>query len=112
MGEFVEVARVEDLGPGRVRKVSANGRAVALCHSPSGIHALDDRCPHRGGSLGEGDLMGEELVCPLHFWTFDVRTGATSPDPSGPGVPRHEVRIENGRILVRLASPAAEENRP
>jgi len=68
--------------------------------------ASDNTCPHRGGPLGEGDILGSEIVCPWHLWSFDVATGVCA------GVPElcivtHEVRVDGGRILVKL-SPVRE----
>ncbi len=34
------------------------------------------RCPHRGGPLARGRLVGPFLRCSWHGATFDVRTGA------------------------------------
>jgi nitrite reductase (NADH) small subunit len=68
------------------------------------FHALSNRCPHSGGPLGQGLVEGAEVSCPLHNWTFHVTTGenTTSADMK---VPYDEVRIEDGRVLVRLAVP-------
>ena len=57
-------------------------RRIALYHTPLGFFATDGTCPHRGGPLGEGDIIGDEIVCPWHFWSFDVTTGANAADPS------------------------------
>ncbi|HVR44587.1 MAG TPA: Rieske 2Fe-2S domain-containing protein [Thermoanaerobaculia bacterium] len=103
MEGFVEVARADELAVGSMRVVRVGERAVALYRTARGIFATDNTCPHRGGPLGEGDLMGDEIVCPWHFWTFNVETGCTS-DPSGPRVCTHQVRIEQGRILIRLGA--------
>lgn len=38
-------------------------------------YALEDACNHGGASLAEGFIKGERIVCPLHGYVFDVRTG-------------------------------------
>lgn len=100
MEEFEDVGKLDDLPVGRVRVARVGGREVALCRTARGVFALDNKCPHRGGPLGEGDVMGEELVCPWHFWAFDPATGCTA-DPEGPRVPVHEVRVSEGRVWVK-----------
>ncbi len=102
MSGFVDVGAVEELPPGSSRCVQIDQRRVALFHTDEGIFATDDRCPHRGGPLSEGDLVGNEIFCPWHFWPFDVRTGKHPMLPLT--VVTHEVKLEQGRILVRLAS--------
>ena len=59
---------------------SASGR-IALYHTRSGFFATENTCPHRGGPLGEGDLIGDEIVCPWHLWGFDVADRRLSGQP-------------------------------
>lgn len=110
MGEFLDVAGVEELPVGRVMSVMAGERRIALCRTETGVYALDNTCPHRGGPLGEGDLIGEEIVCPWHLWGFDVATGNCIGNRDA-GVASHEVKLEGMRILVRLA-PVRESAAP
>ena len=104
MDGFVDVGDVHEVKVGRVTRKRVGDRVIALAHTPNGYFALDNTCPHRGGPLAEGDLIGEELVCPWHLWAFDVRTG-NCPGSLTVGVAAHEVKIEGERVLVRLAPP-------
>jgi nitrite reductase (NADH) small subunit len=99
--EFIDVGSSSDIAAGRMASYRVNGRRVVVYHTASGFHASDDRCPHRGGPLAEGDLMGEEIVCPWHLWGFDVRSGVCPGNPEV-RVTTHEVRVENDRLLVRV----------
>ncbi len=48
------------------------GEHVALFRSPAGrVVALADQCPHRGYPLSLGTVVGEQLVCGYHGFTFD-----------------------------------------
>lgn len=104
MNDYVDVCAAEDIPPNRPIARLIGDRKIVLCRTPAGVHALDGTCPHRGGPLGEGDLMGDELVCPWHLWAFDVRTG-NCPGSTEVGVAAHDVKVEGGRVLVRLAPP-------
>jgi 3-phenylpropionate/trans-cinnamate dioxygenase ferredoxin component len=97
---FIEIARVSDLPVGRAKACPVAGHTVALYHTQSGFFATTNTCPHRGGPLGEGDLLGNEIVCPWHFWSFDVTTGVNCAN-AALAIPTYEVRIEGDRILVR-----------
>lgn len=101
MSEFAPAIAAADLPPGRATAVVVNGRAIALFNVGGTFHALDGRCPHRGGPLGEGSLEGTRVSCPWHNYTFDVTTGenVVSPDLK---VARFEVKVEDGRVFVRL----------
>ncbi|MEA2336730.1 MAG: nitrite reductase small subunit [Thermoanaerobaculia bacterium] len=103
---FTEVLNASDLPVGRIRAVKIDDRTVAVCHTANGFFATDNTCPHRGGPLSEGDLLGEEIVCPWHLWGFDVRTGLC-PGNAEYTIATHEVKIDGDRILVKL-SPVRE----
>ena len=48
---------------------------IALFSIDGKYFAMDNTCPHRGGSLGEGDVSGGIVTCPWHGWQFNCRTG-------------------------------------
>lgn len=100
--EFIEIANTADLPLGRAKACSIEGRTIALYHTELGFFATDNICPHRGGPLAEGDLIGNEINCPWHLWGFDVATGLCAGNPEI-RVAAHEVRVEDGRVLVRLS---------
>ena len=101
MPEFLPALAVADLPPGRAAEVTVGGQAVALFNVAGQFHALSGRCPHRGGPLGQGFLDGSEVSCPWHNWTFDVTTGCNVASAELT-VPRHDVRVEDGQVYVRL----------
>jgi nitrite reductase/ring-hydroxylating ferredoxin subunit len=96
---FVDVAGTDELPVGRAMTRVVGDRRIALYHTETGFFATGNTCPHRGGPLGEGDLLGNDIVCPWHFWAFDVRTGECPGNPEV-RVESFEVRVESGRVLV------------
>jgi nitrite reductase/ring-hydroxylating ferredoxin subunit len=77
--------------------------AVVRLAASDEIVAFEPRCPHAGGPLADGKLKGSVLVCPWHFFPFDLRTGKVA----GGGesilqLNRYPVRVEDGEILVDL----------
>jgi nitrite reductase (NADH) small subunit len=101
MGTFVKVAQIKELAPGTGKTVEVNGREVALFNVGGNFYAVDNTCKHRGGSLGEGELDGTVVTCPLHAWTYDVTTGECFDDPAC-GIDRFTVKIEGEDVLVEL----------
>ncbi|MDH3730281.1 MAG: thiamine pyrophosphate-binding protein, partial [Acidimicrobiia bacterium] len=65
-----------DMQPGTVTMVVADHRALAITRTADGWGVLDNRCPHQGGPLGEGQLEGACLICPWHGFEYDPVTGA------------------------------------
>ena len=100
--EFIEVANIADVPVGRAKACSVDGRTIALYHTRDGFFATDNTCPHRGGPLAEGDLIGNEITCPWHLWGFDIETGLCAGNPDIK-VAAHTVRVENDKVLVKLS---------
>lgn len=46
-----------------------------------GVHAIADRCCHRGASLAAGEVVGDHVACPFHGFLFDG-TGRVSSIPA------------------------------
>jgi len=76
---------------------------LRLCVGRSGdtFFAVDDLCPHADGSLAEGIVMKDQIICPLHGYAFDVRTG-TCPDDPRCDIQAYETRVEDGALQVRI----------
>ncbi len=60
-----------DLAVGEAKTVVAGGRGVCLARVERGLGALDNRCPHQGGPLGEGTIEDGWLICPWHGYEYD-----------------------------------------
>lgn len=103
--EFHDIAASHEIPEGRVRLFKVDQKKIAVARAAGRLFAVDDACPHRGGPLSEGDVMGCEIVCPWHFWAFDLATGRHT-GGSKFAVTTHDVRVENERVLVRLSPPA------
>ena len=101
MAEFVRVIAASDLAPGACKEVAVSGKAVALFNVAGSFHAIGNTCTHRGGPLGQGMLDGEIVYCPWHAWTYDVTTGVSTVNPEI-RVPRYDVRVEGGDVLVKV----------
>jgi nitrite reductase (NADH) small subunit len=100
--EFTELAGAAELPVGRMKRFTVDDRNITVAHTKDGYFALDNTCPHRGGPLSEGDVIGNEIVCPWHLWGFDAATGICIGNPEI-RVSTHEVKLEDGRLMVKLS---------
>ncbi len=73
----VKACKVNDVQEGRGKVIFANGKEVALFKVNGQFFAMDNTCPHQGGSLGDGSLNNDIVTCPLHAWQFNVKTGTS-----------------------------------
>lgn len=99
---FIEILNTTELPVGRAKACAVEGKTIAVYHTADGFFATDNTCPHRGGPLAEGDLIGNEINCPWHLWGFDVRTGVCAGNREI-SVTAHEVRVEGERVMVKLS---------
>lgn len=96
-----EVARVEDLPVGTLRKVLVQGLPPLVIGNAEGnLFALQDECNHGEADLSEGELEGCEIVCPLHSGCFDVRTGKATRRPAKRPQPTYPVEVEGDLVYV------------
>src|SRR3954469_6592732 len=111
------VAAVGEIPPNGSRKVTVKGRDIAVFHVNGEYFALTDRCPHEGGSLCAGRLIGlvrskepgqydysrpgEMLQCSWHGWEFDIRTGQSYCDPDSIRARTYQVSVEPGEALAK-----------
>lgn len=93
------VLRSDALAEGRCASVQVDGVEIALARVEGKAYAVVGTCPHRGGLLGEGDLSGHHLYCPLHAWSFDVRTG-TGFFPAAARIATYRVEERDGQIWL------------
>jgi nitrite reductase (NADH) small subunit len=86
--------------PGAVRLVHAGQRAFALVNLDGAYYALDNNCPHNGGPLAKGCLIGAELECPWHGWRWDVRNGRSTHPVSNWRAMRVPVKLDGDNIQL------------
>ena len=98
----VAVAPLSAIPPGEGRTFDVGGERIAIFHTRSGeVFATQAFCPHKGGPLAEGLVGGSTLICPLHAWKFDLKSG--EPLLGSCGLKTYDVRVnEEGRVVVTL----------
>ena len=70
-----KVAELDDLPEGRVKTVTVGRRNLALTNVDRTYGALDNRCPHQGGPLGEGSIEKGWLRCTWHGYDYNPLDG-------------------------------------
>lgn len=105
MTDYIRVATLDQLPPGRGRPVFVAGKTIALFNVAGEIFALDDACPHAGSSLGMGKLDGAIVQCRGHGLRFDVRTGCMR-GVDGLRVASYPVRMSGNEIAVAVEGSA------
>jgi nitrite reductase (NADH) small subunit len=101
VADFVTVARADELAPGEVRRVQAGDEEIALARIGDDFYAVQGRCLHLEGPLGDGRLEDQVLTCPWHGWQYDVRTGKNEFDLAIQ-LRTYDVTVEDGEVKVAV----------
>ncbi len=106
---FVSIMQADELMPGEKAIAEVYERKILLVNLDGKFFALDNRCPHLGGSLGDGMMEKGRIVCPRHHAIFDLKTGECLGNAriafismkvkNARSIP---VKVEKGNILVDL----------
>jgi len=102
--DWTAAADASQLQDGRPTRAIVDDTPVMLLRRGEEVFAIHDRCSHRGCSLSDGELEGEEIVCACHGSRFDVRDGALRRGPATAPQPAFQVRLEDERVEVRRIS--------
>ena len=106
--EFMEYKagkKVSDIGDNGAMAINVGGKSIALIKYNGKVYALDGKCTHQGGPLGEGRVDRGRIVCPWHSGAFDVTTGkAEKNTPWVTDIGRYKVRVEGatGEIFIEM----------
>lgn len=107
--EWFRVADADALPRGRVMTVTAGTHSMALTNIDGVFTAMDNRCPHQGGPLGEGSIeIGNGgqcwLRCPWHGWDFDPKTGVSPGGHEDSGQRIYPTQLREDGIYVGLTA--------
>ena len=103
-GDWHDVAAITDLPPGEMLAFQIGSDQLAIYNVDGMIYATDDVCSHAYALLTDGWLEGAIVECPLHGGQFDVSTGKAVCDPAEADIRIVPVRIEGGRVFVRVTA--------
>jgi nitrite reductase/ring-hydroxylating ferredoxin subunit/uncharacterized membrane protein len=101
IGDWTAVLDASELADGSPQLVTVVGNDVLLYRAKSAVHALANRCSHRGGPLHEGKIEGQEIVCPWHSSRFRIQDGSVVRGPAVAPQPCYEARVHQGKIEIR-----------
>ncbi|MCB0417455.1 MAG: Rieske (2Fe-2S) protein [Bdellovibrionaceae bacterium] len=82
MPNFVKVAELDELNENAGLMVELEGEQVAIFLVDGKPLAVQDKCPHRGAPLSEGQRTGTVVRCPWHAAKFDLVTGKVLNPPA------------------------------
>ncbi len=100
--EWTEAGDASELADGDPTRLVVDDTPVLALRDGSRVRAIHDRCSHRGCSLTEGEIDGDEVQCACHGSRFNLEDGSVTRGPATLPQPAFEVREQDGRIEMRL----------
>jgi len=102
MGKII-AGKTTDITPGKMIKVSVDGKEIMVVNIDGDYCAMDDSCTHSGASLSEGKLDGYKVICGWHKAEFDCKTGKLVKFPAKiRDLASYNVSIESDNVFVEM----------
>jgi 3-phenylpropionate/trans-cinnamate dioxygenase ferredoxin subunit len=100
--EFVDITTLDQLSDGERLFVDLGGKSIVLFKLAGNLFAIGDVCSHDHGPVGDGDVEGNEIICPRHGARFDIRTGKATSLPALEDIPSYPLRVVAGVVQIGI----------
>jgi len=102
MSEKIFVCQISELSPARPFLFIHQKRLqIVIFLTDSGYYAVENRCPHAGGYLHEGQLKGNILTCHWHGWSFDLESGQCL-NEYWARLKKYDIQIEGEKLYLMI----------
>ncbi len=99
----IKASKTSDIPPGKLHKVSVDGKEILLINIDGGFFAMEDTCAHAGASLSEGKLDGSTVICDWHGAQYDCKTGKLAKFPAKINdLMSYKVVVESEDVFVEV----------
>ncbi|MCZ6677725.1 MAG: nitrite reductase (NAD(P)H) small subunit [Candidatus Poribacteria bacterium] len=100
MSSYVTVAKKSDIREGRGKAFTVKGKRIAVFNvDGENFYALDNTCAHALGPLGRGRVKSGLVICPVHGYAYDIKTGECQTD-ARLRVTSYAVAVEGDEVKV------------
>jgi len=105
--DWIPAVGVDALAVGGRKLIRHYDKRIALFRTEQAIYAIDNRCPHQGYALLQGDVKAETLTCAWHNWKFELDEGGFC-SFGGEAVRSYPVDVRGGQVFIDVTDPSAE----
>jgi nitrite reductase/ring-hydroxylating ferredoxin subunit len=110
-GQWVRATTLAELSETGRARLAYGDKTIAVFRGANGVRAVDNRCPHQGYSLLQGDVKGDVLTCQWHNWKFDLAQDGRCTF-GGESVRSYPVEIRGDEVWLDVTDPAPDEISP
>ena len=98
----------DQIEEGKILKVQAGKKTLAVSKVNGEIGAVDNACPHMGGPLNEGTIENGFIKCPWHGYEFHTCTGK-SPEGIDDKVQAYKLELKDDGVYVEVEEETVHE---
>jgi len=104
MSDWIEIGSLNDIPKLGARVVKREEGDIAVFRTADDkVFALRDKCPHKGGQLSQGIVVGDRVACPLHDWKIGLDNGmAVAPDEGCAA--SFPIKMDGVKIMLSLSA--------
>jgi NAD(P)H-dependent nitrite reductase small subunit len=103
MENFKFVCDVDKLSDSEGKRFLINDVDIAVFKINEEIFAVSNICPHQQASMiHEGFVENGCVVCPLHGWTFNLKSGNLHSGSKGLDI--YPIKIVDGKIYAKVVA--------
>ncbi len=95
----IAIATWDDLADRQPAGAAVAGVELVIVRFDDNHSVLHGRCQHRGALMADGHVSGDDLLCGLHGWDYQYRTGISSYNNSE-RLHRFSSWLEDGQVMV------------
>ncbi len=99
---FIKAGPARVLPAGKMKQVDAEGHDLLIANLDGTYYAIGNVCTHMGCHLSQGRIDGQNVICPCHGSTFDLKTGNLVKGPARKPEPSYPVKVEAEEIIVEI----------
>ena len=99
---FMKVTKIENLPVGERLFLEIGNLSIVIFNLAGRYYAIADVCSHDDGPVGDGDIEGDQVICPRHGARFDLRSGKAMQLPAVVDIAAYPVRVIDDSIEVGI----------
>lgn len=99
--EYTAVLPAAELPEATPTKAMLGATALVVVRRGDLVYALKETCSHAGGSLSQGTLSGDTIVCPRHASAFRLSDGAVRHGPAVTRQVTYRARFSGDQVEVQ-----------
>jgi DMSO/TMAO reductase YedYZ heme-binding membrane subunit len=109
---YIAIENFNSIEDCRAKIINVQGKSIAVFRFGNFFSAIENKCKHQQGPLGEGKIIDGCITCPWHGYQYQTQDGC-SPPPYEEKVHTYPLKIENDQLYLGLqAYPLGQQNDP